>query len=94
MRQGQTTGAIRLWLLALVLALALTGYTMNPAPSPVRQVKQDEGQPDEQRRAAKSPAQVSDELELIGAGVLAPATNSLSSSAELSIDDLEWPEVL
>jgi hypothetical protein len=67
---------------------------MNPASSPVRWVKRDEGQPDEQRREAQSPALVNDELELIEAEVLASAINPLSSSAEPSIDDLEWPEVI
>ena len=94
MKEGQDGQTLRVRLLALALALALIWYAMNPAPGPVRQVQRDEGQPDEQRREARRPARVSDGLELIAASVLGSATDPLSSSAEISIDDLEWPEVI
>ena len=93
MREETFRQAIRLRMLALVLALALTWYAINPAPNSPTPIRRDEGQPDEQRREGKS---------LSGAScdpVWAPA-NAKESPLDLSLsavenpDDLEWPEVI
>lgn len=55
MRGRPNTRTIRLRLLALVLALVLAWYAMNPVPGSTRRVRHDEGQPDEKHREAKSP---------------------------------------
>ena len=85
---------MRLRLLALVLALALTWYAMNPAPGPARRVRRDEETPDEERRVTGSPAGVGYEPELAGAAAVRSAVRASSSQAEENIDDLEWPEVI
>lgn len=84
---------IRLRLLALVLALALTWYAVNPAPGPVRRVKRDEGPPGEKRREAGSRLGMSSEV-LLAEAVMNSAAGPLPSDTERDIDDLEWPEVI
>jgi hypothetical protein len=93
MREGQAIRMIRLRLLALVLALALTWYAVNPAPGPARRVKRDEETPDEERRVRKSPARAGYELGPTEANAIMSASHS-PSETELNIEDLEWPEVI
>ena len=93
MREEQTRQTIRLRLLALVLAFALTWYAMNPAAAgPARRVKRDEEPPDEKRREVKSPLEVSHVLRTEG-DMMKSSLNQFSQAAE-SIDDLEWPEII
>lgn len=94
MSNGQRIQEIRLRLLALILALALTWYVMNPAPGPVRRVKRGKGQPDEKRREAKSRLGISLEMLPAEADVVNSADSLSSSEAERDIDDLDWPEVI
>ena len=94
MREVRGVRTLRLRLLALVLALALTWYALNPAPGHVRRVKRDEETPDEERRVAGSPAGVGHEPGLAGAAAIRSAVRASSSDAEESIDDLKWPEVI
>lgn len=90
MGEGQVIQEIRLRLLAFVLTMALIWYTMNPAPGPVRQVKRDEGQPDEQRRGATSPTM--EDYDFGGAEGVAMKSAVDLSMAEVEV--LEWPEVI
>lgn len=43
---------IKLWLLAFVLAIVLTWYSINPAPVPIRQRERKDDPPDDARRQA------------------------------------------
>ena len=84
---------MRVRLLALVLALALTWYVMNPAPGSASRVKRGGDQPDWKHREAKSPQSdshrsASTEVDATGA-VAAPTRSEVQE-----IDDLEWPDVI
>jgi hypothetical protein len=100
MRNEQELSGVRLRLLAVVLALALTWYALNPAPGPIRHVRRggDEG-PDEKRRERKSRAP-----EAASAGALS-LPSALRSSATRppeadevdepdDLEELDWPEYL
>ena len=52
MREDRLKQAFKLRLLALVLALALTWYAVNPAPGPVRRRKREGDQPEAKKRDA------------------------------------------
>lgn len=93
MRDERFRQAIRLRMLAFVLALILTWYALNPAPSSMTGVKRDEGQPDKKRREARSPSG----LNCDSVWTKANATETTSApflSAGQNIDDIEWPEVI
>lgn len=93
MRGRPTTQEIRLRLLALVLALALTWYAMNPAPGPARRAVRDDEPPDEKRREADSSRGVG--YRLARAGCDAPRAAPTPARSEVQeIDDLEWPDVI
>lgn len=85
---------MRLRLLALVLALALTWYALNPAPGPVRRDRRDEGGADEEQRAVKSAARTGDDPESAETDDVLPFAESPSSGAESSDEELEWPEFI
>lgn len=75
--------------MALVLALALTWYTLNPAPMGVRGVLSEEEQPGERRSEAKAG------VAGFEPGVTATVVfESVIEPAVENIDDLEWPEVI
>ena len=74
---------LRLRLLALVLALALTWYAVNPAPGPVRRGGRDEGRPEGERRGASPAGDSAAELMPAGASTCAEAAA-----------DLDWPEFI
>ncbi|HVF55173.1 MAG TPA: hypothetical protein VM934_03430 [Pyrinomonadaceae bacterium] len=94
MREERFKQTIRVQLLSLVLALALTWYAMNPAPGPVRRARRDEEIPDEERRMTKPPAAFIHKLELMEADAVKSAVASHCSETEVNIEDLEWPEVI
>ena len=85
--------AIKLRLLAFVLALALTWYAMNPAPGPVHRGTRDEGQPDENRREVKPPFGANRHLAGTEAGVGGAPINSQEAYTEAP-GELEWPEFI
>jgi len=91
MRKEQFIYQIKLKLMALVLALALAWYAMNPAP--VQRVRRGEEQPDEKRREAKSPPGGNFEQATTQATAMKSVSDSFSS-AGLDVDDFEWPEVI
>lgn len=87
---------LKLRLLALVLALALTWYAINPAPAPrpVRRVKREGERPEEERINARaggaSPSY---------SGIEPPRRSPSSSyappsSLEDDDDALDWPEFI
>lgn len=95
MREERATSALRLRLLAVVLALALTWYAINPAPGPARRVRRDDESPDEERREVGSPREANYEQGRVGAELTESATNLFSHAAVSDADDdLEWPEVI
>ncbi|HZI17762.1 MAG TPA: hypothetical protein VEY09_04130 [Pyrinomonadaceae bacterium] len=92
--ERQIRHILKLRLLALVLALALGWYALNPAPGPVRLSRRGpEDEPDEQRREEKS---------AIGGRVAADAVlgrvsggiGSGSPPPKGDVEELDWPEYL
>jgi hypothetical protein len=77
-------------LLALVLALALTWYALNPAPGPLYRVGRGEEHPDEERREEKSPSRAGHDLGGKGAFMM----ESVVESVVEDVEDLEWPELI
>lgn len=78
--------------MALVLALVLTWYVLNPAPGAVRTRGRETEPPDENRCEAKNALRASHQPEGVEAGVRG---SSLSpSSRARDADELEWPEII
>jgi hypothetical protein len=95
MRERQAREMIKLHVLALVLALVLTWYALNPAPGSMQRLERDDETPEEKRREKKSAASRSFELmnhELRGSDDL--MRKSMVNRGIEDIDDLEWPEVI
>lgn len=84
--------AVRMQLLALVLALALTWYALNPAPGPMRGDTRETEPPDENRREAKTAGGEKVYTARSGTGVRVWSVNPSSHAEE--VDQLEWPEVI
>lgn len=81
---------LRLRLLALVLALALTWYAVNPAPGPVRRsARREDDPPGGERREAKPPARGA----LSGTAAVA-VRRPVPTPEEADADDLDWPEFI
>jgi hypothetical protein len=93
MRDVQTIEAIRMRLLALVLALALTWYLMNPAPGSVRRVRRGEARPDEKRREARPPSALLNELKATDA-VVDESARDCPSYTDAGVEHLDWPDVI
>lgn len=84
---------LRLKLLALVLALALTWYALNPAPGPVsrsRRVNDDD--PGEKRRESETPA--GRRPVFADAGFANLHASALSRGESEETDELDWPEYI
>lgn len=79
MRRVQTKHIFKLRLLALVLALALLWYSLNPTPAPVIRRKREDELPDEKKRKAQPQSMMATEPWL------------LLDDGE---DDFEWPEFI
>lgn len=81
---------LRLRLLALVLALALTWYAVNPAPGPVRRgVRRDDEPPEGERREAKRAGRGA----ASGVAVMAERRPAPKPD-ETDADELDWPEFI
>ena len=93
MREERIREAIKLRLLALVLALALTWYAVNPAPGPVQIIKRDEEQPDEHRLEARWLSAVNCDAVWTQAHATQSVLAPLSTTDE-DLDTLEWPEII
>jgi hypothetical protein len=89
MRRVQTKQTFKLRLLALVLALALVWYSLNPAPRPIIRKKREAEPPDEKKRNTEPrsmPATLPIVLKLLG---------EMAEPFSLPDDDeFEWPEYL
>lgn len=95
MRERQAREIIKLRMLALVLALVLTWYALNPAPGSMQRLERDEETPEEKRLEKKLRASVGRELmsrELSGSADV--IGKSMVNRGIEDIDDLEWPEVI
>ena len=94
MTEDRINQTIRLQLLALMLALALTWYALNPAPGPIQRVrKSGEGEPPENRREAESDSASSLGPTRTGAGMIGTAANH-PAQAEGAAGELDWPEFI
>jgi hypothetical protein len=92
MRREQTKQTFKLRMLALVLALALLWYSINPAPSPVKRYKPEDEPPNQKKRDLEPQLQRADPrstafetFEMAGRGT--PASNEDEG-------DFEWPEFI
>jgi hypothetical protein len=100
MRERQAGEIIKLHMLALVLALVLTWYALNPAPGSMQRLERDEETPEEKRREKKSSPSMS--LESMSLESMSPELRGSDDVMRKStvnrgiedIDDLEWPEVI
>ena len=91
MRKIQTKQTLKLRLLAIVLALALVWYSLNPAPGPIIRNKREAEPPDEKKR----------KIDLRSMQVALPIAfrpvegiAGLSISSDEDEDDFEWPEFI
>ena len=91
MRRKQNTQIFKLRLLAVVLALAILWYTLNPAPRPVLRKKREAETPDEKKRTIE-PRSMPATLPV----VLKP-TGEMAEPFPLpdeDEDEFEWPEFI
>lgn len=92
MRNERTKESFKLHMLALVLALALLWYSINPAPGPVSRIKSEGELPDEKRRELEPQLQrdaaVPQTFEGAEIGTKAPF------AFDEDEDDFEWPEFI
>jgi len=93
MREEGLRRAIKLRLLGLVLALALTWYALNPAPGPVRTERREADPHDEGRHEANIAFESNYHTARLEVGVSARSVKP-SSRTEGSVDGLEWPEII
>lgn len=92
MREERIRQALRMQLLALVLAFALTWYALNPAPDPVWTDRPSAEPPDENRREARNAfgAQRHRAWSEVEVGTMPVSPPSRAEEAW----ELEWPEVI
>jgi hypothetical protein len=91
MSSVQNKQTIKLRLLALVLALALVWYSLNPVPKPIIRKKRETEPPDEKRRNA--------ELQSMPVTLPVAVTQIREIAEPLSFleeneDNFEWPEFI
>jgi hypothetical protein len=90
MREDRLRQEIRLRLLALMLALALTWYAINPAPGPARRVNKNEAPPDQKRHEVKPVVKNIGAWSATAPVMMRPTVHPVAGN----IDDLEWPEII
>ena len=90
MSRAQTKQTLKLQLLALLLALALLWYSLNPAPSPVIHKRRKAEPPDGKKRnvAPQSMPAISP------VGFRPMGGTELLPPADEDVDELEWPEFI
>lgn len=89
MSRAQTKQSFKLQLLALVLALALLWYSINPAPRPVIRMRRESTPPDDERRNRAPqgrPTINAFGFKLTGSAGLLPSPSD--------VDELDWPEII
>jgi hypothetical protein len=87
----QTRRILKLRLLALILALALIWYSLNPAPKTLIRNKREIEPPDERKRNAEPqsrPARLPAPFRPLG------ETAKFSLTSRNEEDDFEWPEFI
>jgi hypothetical protein len=91
MRRAQTTQTLKLRLLAVVLALALIWYSLNPAPRSISRTEREDEPSDEKRRNVE-PRNIPVALPVAfrPAGVAAKSLLSTNNDD----DNFEWPEFI
>jgi hypothetical protein len=85
----QTKQTLRLRLLAFVLALALTWYSLNPVPGPLVHRKQEDVPPDEKKRQLE-PRSLAATL----SAALRPDGVTAEHLQLSDEDDFDWPEFI
>lgn len=92
MRREPTKQSFKPQLLALVLALALLWYAINPTPTPVSRIKSEGELPDEKQR------ELEPQLQRAAALPLAFERSEIGTTAAFGLDkdedDFEWPEYI
>lgn len=89
----RTKQNFKLRLLALILALALLWYSVNPAPHTIIRRKREDEQPDAKKREAKPEISIAPfSLQLHRPNTREAGVNLPSSDEEL--DDFDWPEFI
>jgi hypothetical protein len=91
MSRVQTKQTLKLRLLALVLALALVWYSLNPVPTPIIRLKRDDELPDEKKREVE-PYSMPATLPLVFTPL--GETKEHLPSPDDDEDDFEWPEFI
>jgi hypothetical protein len=92
MRRAHTKQAFKIRVLALVLALALIWYSLNPVPGPVIHSKRDDDSPDEKKRNIV-PQSMAATLP-VTFGLVPARASPLASTDAGADDDFEWPEFI
>ena len=82
MSREETKREIKLWLLALALAVALTWYVINPAPGPIHLHERDDDTPDVDQREAQT--QITGTSRRFG---IKPATQPMAAPSFATADD-------
>jgi hypothetical protein len=94
MGSERTEQTLKLRLLAVVLALALLWYSLNPAPKPITRIKGEDEVPDEKKRQAKPRLQGAVIFPVMfgtpGAGI---ADKPLPNQDQ-DEDDFDWPDLI
>jgi hypothetical protein len=91
MSREQTKQTLKLRLLAIVLALALIWYSLNPAPTPLLRRKRDDEPPDEKKRKVEPRS-----MPVTSPVAFRPIREMTESMPSLDEDedDFEWPEFI
>jgi hypothetical protein len=92
MRRAQTKQAFKIRVLALVLALALIWYSLNPVPRPVSHCKREDDPPDEKKRNVE-PQSMAATLPL-GFSLMEARAEPLTSRDAGDDADFQWPEFI
>lgn len=93
MRRERNRQTFKLHMLALVLALALLWYSINPAPSPITRYKPKAEPPDEKRRELEPQLQRAD-VSHTSSENFRMGRKGTTSPADEDEDDFEWPEFI
>jgi hypothetical protein len=94
MRRERVKQSFKLRLLALVLALALLWYSLNPAPGRVERVKRDEEVPDGKKREAEPRLQGGAVFPGLLAMPGARPWDEIVLNRDDEDDDFDWPEFI
>lgn len=93
MSRVQTKQTLKLRLLAVVLALALIWYSLNPTPRVSTRTKRGDELPDEKKREAEPRLQRAGSLPL-SFGTMGAGLGAIPSPNQDEEDDFDWPEFI